>query len=149
MGPDTMIFSFWMLSFKPAFSLSSFMCITRLFSPSLLSAIRVVSSVHLRLLNFSKQSLFQLVTHLAQHFVWYILHMSWIERWQYTALSYSFPNLEPVCCSMSSSNCCFLTCLQVSQETIKVVWYAQLLKNSLQFIVIHTVKDFREVNVWK
>ena len=42
---------------------------------------------------------------------------------------YSFPNLEPVCCSMSGSNCCFLTCIQISQETDKVVWYSHLLKN--------------------
>ena len=52
MGPDTMILVFWMLSFKPAFSLSSFTFIKRLFSSSLLSALRVVSSVHLRLLIF-------------------------------------------------------------------------------------------------
>ena len=50
MGLDAMIFIFWMLSFKPAFSLSSFTFIKRLFSSSLLSSIRVVSSVHLRLL---------------------------------------------------------------------------------------------------
>ena len=43
--------------------------------------------------------------------------------WQYTALTYSFTNLEPVHCSMSSSNCCILTHKQVSQETGKVVWY--------------------------
>ena len=43
---------------------------------------------------------------------------------------------------MSSSNCCFLTCIQVSQETGKVVWYSHLLKNFLQFVVIHTVKCF-------
>ena len=49
MGPDTMIFIFWMLSFKPSFSLSSFTFIKRLFSSSLLSAIRVVSSGYLRL----------------------------------------------------------------------------------------------------
>ena len=48
MGLDAMIFIFWMLSFKPGFSLSSF--IRRLFSFSLLSAIRVVSSAYLRLL---------------------------------------------------------------------------------------------------
>ena len=59
---------------------------------------------------------------------------------------YSFPNLEPVLCSMSSSNCCFLTCIQVSQETGKVVWYSCLLKNFPQFIVIHTVKGFSIVN---
>ena len=51
MGPDAMIFMFWMLSFKPTFSLSSFTFIKRLFS-SLLSAVRVVSSAYLRLLMF-------------------------------------------------------------------------------------------------
>ena len=52
MGPDAMIFVFWMLSFKPAFSLSSFTFIKRLFSSSSLSAIRVVSSAYLKLLIF-------------------------------------------------------------------------------------------------
>ena len=51
MGPDAMILVFWMLSFKPTFSLSSFTFIKRLFSSSL-SAIRVVSSAYLRLLIF-------------------------------------------------------------------------------------------------
>ena len=51
MGPDAMIFV-WMLSFKPAFSLSSFTFIKRLFSSSSLSAMRVVSSAYLRLLIF-------------------------------------------------------------------------------------------------
>ena len=41
---------------------------------------------------------------------------------------------------MSGSNCCFLTCIQVSQEVEKVVWYFHLLKNFSQFVVIHTVK---------
>ena len=48
MGPDAMIF-FWMLSFKPVFLLYSFTFIKKLFSSSLLSAVRVVSSVYLRL----------------------------------------------------------------------------------------------------
>ena len=52
MGPDAMILIFWMLSFEPTFSLSSFTLIKRLFSSSLLSAIRVVSSAYLRLLIF-------------------------------------------------------------------------------------------------
>ena len=52
MRPDSMIFSPWMLHFKPAFSLPSFTFIKRLFSSSSLSAIRVVSSVYLRLLIF-------------------------------------------------------------------------------------------------
>ena len=55
---------------------------------------------------------------------------------------YSFSYLEPVCCSMSSSNCCFLTCIQTSQEAGQVVWYSHLLENSPQFVVIHTVKGF-------
>ena len=49
MGPDTMILVFWMLSFKAAFSLSRFTFIKRLFSSSSLSAIRVVSSMYLKL----------------------------------------------------------------------------------------------------
>ena len=48
MGPDALILVFWMLSFQPDFSLSSYTFIKRLFSSSLLSAIRVVSSVYLR-----------------------------------------------------------------------------------------------------
>ena len=47
---------------------------------------------------------------------------------------------------MSNSNCCFLTCIQVSQETGKVVWYSHLLKNFPQFVVIHTVKGFSIVS---
>ena len=49
-GPDAMILIFWMLSFKPAFSLSSFTFFKRLLSFSLLTAVRVVSSAYLRLL---------------------------------------------------------------------------------------------------
>ena len=59
---------------------------------------------------------------------------------------YSFSYLEPVCRSMSSSNCCFLTCIQVSQEAGQMVWYAHLFQNFPQFIVIHTVKVFGIVN---
>ena len=46
---------------------------------------------------------------------------------------------------MSNSNCCFLTCIQISQEAGKVVWYSRLL-NFPQFIVIRTVKGFGIVN---
>ena len=48
--------------------------------------------------------------------------------------------------SMSSSSCCFLTCIQVSREAGQVVWYAHLFQNFPQFIVIHTVKGFGIVN---
>ena len=47
---------------------------------------------------------------------------------------------------MSSSNCCFLTCIQIYQEAGQVVWYSHLFQNFPQFIVIHTVKDFSIVN---
>jgi len=47
---------------------------------------------------------------------------------------------------MSSSNCCFLTCIQISQEAGQVVWYSHLLKNIPQSVVIHTVKGFGIVN---
>ena len=59
---------------------------------------------------------------------------------------YSFPNMEPVLCSMSDSNCCFLTCIQISQEAGQVVWYSHLPQNFPQFIVIDTVKGFGIVN---
>ena len=59
---------------------------------------------------------------------------------------YSFSYLKPVCRSMSSSNCCFQTCIQVSQEAGQAVWYSHLLKSFPQFIVIHTVKGFDIVN---
>ena len=47
---------------------------------------------------------------------------------------------------MSSSNCCFLTCIQISQEASQVVWYSNLFQNVPQFLVIHTVKGFGIVN---
>ena len=59
---------------------------------------------------------------------------------------YTFSDLEPVCCSMSGSNCCFLTCIQVSQEAGKVIEYSHLLKNFPQFVVIYVVKGFSVVN---
>ena len=59
---------------------------------------------------------------------------------------YTFPDLKPVCCSMSGSNCCFLTCIQISQEAGKMVWYSHLLKSFPQFVVIHTVKGFSIVS---
>ena len=47
---------------------------------------------------------------------------------------------------MSSSNCCFLTYIQIFQEAGQVVWYFHLFKNFPQFIVIHTVKGIAKVN---
>ena len=47
---------------------------------------------------------------------------------------------------MSNSNCCFLTCIQVSQEAGQVVWYSHFFQNFPQFLVIHTVNSFGIVN---
>ena len=79
-GRDAMILLFWMLSFKPTFSLSSFTFIIRLFSSSFLSVplttTKVVSSTYLRLLIFlSGQSWFQLVFCPLQCFSWCTLHI--------------------------------------------------------------------------
>ena len=78
MGPDTVFLVFWMLSFKPkpAISLSSFTFIKRLFSSSLLSAIRVVYLHIGGCWYFSRPSWFQLVIHPAQHFTQCTLHRS-------------------------------------------------------------------------
>ena len=76
MGPDAVILVFWMLSFKPTFSLSSFTFIKRLFSSSSLSAI---GWCHLHIWGywyFSGQSWFQLVFHPAQRFLWCTLRIS-------------------------------------------------------------------------
>ena len=54
--------------------------------------------------------------------------------------------LEPVHCSMSGLNFCFLTCRLISQEAGQVVWYSHLFKSFPQFIVIHIVKGFGLVN---
>ena len=59
---------------------------------------------------------------------------------------YSFPNFEPVFCSISSSNCCFLTWIQVSKEAGEVIWYSHVFKIFPWFVVIHTVKGFSIVN---
>ena len=47
---------------------------------------------------------------------------------------------------MSSSNYCFLICIQIAHKADKVIWYSHLLKNFPQFVVVHTVKGFGIVN---
>src|SRR5574341_1452715 len=137
-----------MLSFKPTFSFSSFTFIKRLFSFSSLSAISVVSSAYLRLLIFLPAILIPACasSSLAFLMMYSAYKLNTQGDRQYTALMYSVSYLEPVCCSMSSSNCCFLTCIQISQEAGQVVWYFHLFQNFPQFIVIHIVKGFGIVN---
>ena len=76
MEPVAMILVFWMLNFKPAFSLYSFTFIKRLFSSSSLSAIRVMPSAYLRLLIFLLAILIPALIHPARNFSWYTLHIS-------------------------------------------------------------------------
>ena len=135
-----------MLTFKPAFSLSPFTLIKRLFSSSLLSAIRVVSYAYLRLLIF--------LLAIFNSSLWFIqpcishdvpcIEVKYI-REHYIDL-YSFSSFESTRYSMSSPNCCFLIHIQFSQETGKVVWYSHIFKNFPQFVVIHTVEGFSVVN---
>ena len=47
---------------------------------------------------------------------------------------------------MSSANCYYLTCIQISQEAGQMVWYSRLFQNFPHFVVIHTVKSFSIVN---
>ena len=59
---------------------------------------------------------------------------------------FNLDNFELVCFSMSGSNCCFLTWVQVSQEASTVVWYSYLLKKFPQLVMIYTVKGFAIIN---
>ena len=134
-----------MLSFKPTFSLSSFTFMKRLFSSSLLSAIRVVSSAYLRLLIFLPEILIPAYGSFSMAFL--MMYSAYkLNKQGDNILDVLLPNLEPICCSMSSSNCCFLTYIRISQEAGQVVWHSHLLKNFPQFVVIHTIKGFGIVN---
>ena len=106
-----------------------------------------MSSAYLRLLIFLPEILIQTCASSSPAFL--MMYSAYKLNKQgdvYTALTYSFSYLEPVCCSMSSSYCCFLTCIQISQEAGQVVWYSHLFQNLPQFLVIHTVKGFGIVN---
>ena len=76
MGPDAMIFVFWMLTFKPTLSLSSFTFIRRLFSSSLLSTVRVMSSGYPKLLIFLLAVLILAYASSSPAFSWCTLHIS-------------------------------------------------------------------------
>ena len=121
-----MIFIFLNFEFYASFSLSSFTFIKKFFSSSSLSAIRVVSSVYLSLL-ISSINLDS--------------SLCFIQPSHDVLLSRFGPSQF-----LSGSNCRFLTCIQISQEAGKVVWYSHLLTNFPQFVVIHTVKGFSIVN---
>ena len=121
--------SFLMLSFKPTFSLSSFTFIKRLFSFSSLYAIRVVLSTYLRLI-FLPAILIPACDSSRPAFC--MMHFAY-------KLNRQGDNIQPWCapfpiwnqsiCSMSGSNYCFLTYIQISQEAGQVVWYSHLFQN--------------------
>ena len=143
MGPDAMILVFWMLSLKPTFSLSSFTFIKRLYTSSSLSAIRVVSSAYLRWLIFLPAILIPACISSSPAFLkMYSAYKLNKQGDNIPLIGFSgridFSYLEPVCCSMSSSNCCFLSCIQISKEAGQVVWYCHLLKNFPEFVVVHS-----------
>ena len=124
-----MIFVFWMLSFKPTFSLSSFIFIKRLLNSSLLSAIRVLSSAYLRLLIFLPAILIPACASSSPAFL------------------KQGDNIQPWCTPFPIWNQSVVPCpVVVSQEAGQVVWYSYLVQNFPQFIVIYTVKGFGIIN---
>ena len=131
-----------MLSFKPTFSLSTFTFIKRLFSSSSFSAIRVMSPAYLRLLIFLLAILIPACASSSPDFLMIYSACKLNSRVTVYSLDVLLFLLEPVCCSMASSNRCFLTCTQISQEAGQAVWYSHLFQNFPQFIVIHIVKGF-------
>ena len=130
MGPDVMILVFWILSFKPAFSLSYFTFIKKLFCTSSFSTIKVVSSVYLRSLIFLPAIL--IPAYASSSPVLLMMYSAY-------KLNKQGDNIQPWCTPfpvwnqsvvpMSSSHCCFLTCIQISQEADQVIWYSHVLKN--------------------
>ena len=148
MGPDFMILVFWMLSFKPAFSLSYFTFIKRLFGSSSLSPIGVVLSAYLRLLIFLPAIFIPACNSPSLAFC--MMYSAYkLNKQGYSVQSWCtpFPILNQcvvLCCS--SSNCCFLSCIHVSQEADKTEWYFHLFRKFPQFVVIHIIKGFSIVN---
>ena len=103
MGLDDMVSVFWMLSFKLAFSLSTFTLIMRFFNSSSLSAIRLVSSTHLRLLKFLRAILISACASCTPAF--YTVYSASKLNTQSDNIQpchTSFPNFEPLSCSMSN-----------------------------------------------
>ena len=125
--------SFLNVRLKPTFSLSSFTFIMRIFSSSLFSAIKEMSFAYLRLLIFLPAILIPACASSSPAFLMMYSAYKLNKQCDNVHLTYSFSYLELVCCSMSSSNCCFLTCIQISQEACQVVWYSHLLKNFQKF----------------
>ena len=81
-----------------------------------------------------------------EHFYHYHSKKETLLHLAFTLQSHHSPSPQFSGSVMSSSNCCFMTCIQISQEAGQVVWYSHLFQNFTQFVVIHTVKRFGVVN---
>ena len=145
------IFVFWMLSFKPAFSLSSFTFIKRLFSYFLLSVIRVVSSAYLRLLMFLPAILISACASSSPAF--HMMYSAYklnkqddiIQPW---CTPFPFWNQSVVpypVLTVASWHAC-KHAYRFFRRQKRCSGYSHPLKNLPQFVVIHTVKDFSIVN---
>ena len=146
MAPDAMILVFWMLSFKPTFSLSSFTFIKRLFSSSSLSAIRVMSSAYKRILIFLPAILIPACasSSLAFHVMYSVYK-----------LNKQGDSIQPWCTPFPIWNQSVVPCpvLTVASWPVyrflrrQVRWYGIPISFRIfQFVVIHTVKCFSIVN---
>ena len=111
--------SFWKLSLASFFTLL-FHLHQEALSSSSLSAIRMVSFAYLRLLLFFPAILIPDCASYSPEFHYVLCKEIEKAEWQYTSLTYSFPNFETVYFSMSSFDCCFLAHIKVSEETSKV-----------------------------
>ena len=152
MGPDAMIFIFWMLSFKPAFSLSYFTFITGHFSSSSLSAIKVLSSVYLKLLIFLLAMLIPTCESFSPAFLMmysaYKLNKQGdnIQPWH---TPFPIWNQSVVPCPVLTVAC--PACMFLRRQ---IRWSGKAGKADIpissrifQLVVIHTVKGFSVVNV--
>ena len=142
MGPDAMIFVFWMLSFKPTFSLSSSAFIKRFFSSSSLSAIRVVPTAYLRLLIFLLTILIQAFASSSPAFL--MLYTAYTLNKQGDSIQpwhVPFPIWN-----QSVVPCPVLTAYRFLKRQVTWSGISNHFQNFPQFIVIHTVKGFGIVN---
>ena len=132
LGRNGMIVIFWMRNFKLALhfllSLSSRGCLVPLCFLQKCGVICISEVINISPSNLDSSLCF------IQPSISLEVHCIWIKkaRLQYTALMYSVSNLEAVCHSMSGSNCCFLACIQISQEAGKWKWSHSVVPDSLR-----------------
>ena len=143
MGPDAMILVFWMLCFKPVFSLASFTLIKRLFISSLLSVIRVVSIICIsEVIDISPTVLIPACVSSSPAF----LTMCAAYK-----VNKQGDSIQPWCTPFPIWNQSIVPCLVLTVASwpayrflrrCKVAWYSHFFKDFPQFVVIHTIKGF-------